>query len=157
MVSSTSPGAPGRLSQTAAAATFQSAVRTGRQTAQGRAHCGREHTGRLRDPRSGSGKFGPLPCQLDRQHQFCRTGQPDTASEQSALHTAHERVLQGPDVVRETTVVVVGVLPFRVTAQKLASTATHAGADPWSWIVAYVATRDPSDGSGPDRSCLDDG
>ena len=74
-------GQPGRLSQTAAAATSQSAVRTGRQTAQGRAHCGREHTGRLRYPRSGGSKFGPLACQLDRQHQLCRAGQPDTASE----------------------------------------------------------------------------
>src|SRR6266487_6193374 len=157
MVSPATPGAPGRLSPTAAAATFQSAVRPGRQTAQGRAHCGREHTGRLRDPRSGSGTFGPLPCQLDRQHQFCRTGQPDTASEQSTLNTAHERVLQGPDVVRETTVVVVGVLPFRVTAPELARTVTNAGADPWSWIAAYMATRNSSDGSGPDRSCLDDG
>src|SRR4029453_13297993 len=37
MVSPATPGAPGRLSQTAAAAPSQSAVRTGRQTAQGRA------------------------------------------------------------------------------------------------------------------------
>ena len=60
-------------------------------------------------------------------------------------------------MVRETTVVVLGVLPFRVTAQELASTVTNAGADLWSWVAASVATRDPSDGSGPDRSCLDDG
>ena len=60
-------------------------------------------------------------------------------------------------MVRETTVVVVSVLPFRVTAQELARTVTNAGADPWSRIAAYVATRNPSDGRGPDRSCLDDG
>jgi len=46
---------------------------------------------------------------------------------------------------------------FRVTTQELARTLTNSRADPWSWIAAYVATRDPSDGSGPDRSCLDDG
>jgi len=131
--------------------------RTGRQPAQGRAHGGRKHTGRLRAPRSGSGKCGPRPCQLDRQPQCCRTGQPATASEQAALNTAHERGLQGPDRVRETTVVVVGVFPVRVPPQKRASTVPNAGADPWSWIAASVATRDPSDGSGPDRSCLDDG
>src|SRR5256712_8709023 len=109
MVSTPTPGEPRRLSQTAAAATSQSAVCTGRQTARGWAHCGSEHPGHLRDPGSGDSKFGPLACQLDRQHQFCRAGQPHTASEESALNTAHERVLQGPDVVRETTVVVVGV------------------------------------------------
>ena len=157
MGSPTSPGAPGGLSHTAAAATFPSTGRTGRQPAQGRAHGGRKHTGRLRAPRSGSGKCGPRPCQLDRQPQCCRTGQPATASEQAALNTAHERGLQGPDRVRETTVVVVGVFPVRVPPQKRASTVPNAGADPWSWIAASVATRDPSDGSGPDRSCLDDG
>src|SRR5437016_758157 len=138
MVPPASPGAPGRLSQTATAATSQSAVRPGCQKAQGRTHCGGEYTGCLRNPRSGGSKFGPLAGQLDRQHQFCRARQLDTASEESALHTAHERVLQGPDVVRETTVVVVGVLPFRVTAQELASTVTNAGADPWSWVAASV-------------------
>src|SRR2546425_13178143 len=157
MVSPATPGEPRRLSQTAAAATSQSSVRTGRQTARGRAHCGREHTGHLRYPRSGGSKFGPLVCQPDRQHQFCRAGQPDTAAEESALHTAHERVLHGPAVVRETTVVVIGVLPSGVTAPELARTVTNSGADPWSGVAAYVATCDPSDGSGPDRSCLDDG
>jgi IS1 family transposase len=63
------------------AATAQSAVCSGRQTAQGRMRCGGEHTGCLRNPRSGGSQFGPLACQLDRQHQFCRTGQLDTASE----------------------------------------------------------------------------
>ena len=62
-----------------------------------------------------------------------------------------------PDVVRETTVVVVGILPFRVIAQELARTVTNAGADPWNWLAASMATRNPSNGRGPDRSCLDDG
>jgi len=103
------PPRQGRLSQTAAATTSQSAVCPGRQTAQERTHGGGEHTGGLRNPRSGGSKFGPLACQLGRQHQFCRAGQLDTASESPALHTAHDRVLQGPDVVRDTTVVGVGV------------------------------------------------
>src|SRR4029453_17595346 len=34
---------------------------------------------------------------------------------------------------------------------------TNAGADPWSWLTASMAPCDPSDGSGSDRSCLDDG
>src|SRR5882724_3945163 len=109
MVSTATPGEPGRLSPTAAAATPQSAVRPGRQTTRGQASCGSEHTGRLRDPGSGGGEFGPLACQLDRPHQRCRAGQPDTASESSALHTAHAWVFQGPDVVRDTPMVVIGV------------------------------------------------
>src|SRR5262245_7798458 len=36
---------------------------------------------RLRNPRSGGSKFGPLACQLDCQHQFCRAGQLDPALE----------------------------------------------------------------------------
>src|SRR5712692_9693340 len=144
MVSSATPGEPGRLSHTAAAATFQSAVRTGRQTARGRAHGAREPPGCLRYPGSSGGECGPLACQLDRQHELCRAGQPDTASESSALNTAHEWVLQGPDVVRETTVVIIGVLPSGVTTPELARTVANSGADPWSWIAAYVATHDPS-------------
>src|SRR5262249_27979088 len=118
MVLPATPGQPGCSSQTATAATSESAVRPGHQTAQGRAHGGGEYTGGLRNPRSGGSKFGPLAGQLDRQHQFCRARQLDAASESSALNTAHARVLQGPDMVRETTVVVVSVLPFRVTAQR---------------------------------------
>jgi hypothetical protein len=50
----------------------------------------------------------------------------------------------------------IGILPSGVIAQELARTVTHSRADPWNWVTAYVVTRDPSDGSGPDRSCLDD-
>src|SRR6266849_5267637 len=99
MVLPATPGKSGRLSQTTAAATSQSAVRTGRQTARGRAHGAREHPGRLRYTGSSGGEFGPFACQLDRQHELCRARQPDPASEQSAVNTTHERVLQGPDVV----------------------------------------------------------
>src|SRR6266498_495570 len=157
MVSAPTPGEPGRLSHTAAAATSQSAVRTGRHTARGRAHGAREHPGCLRDPGSSGGECGPLAWQLDRQHALCRAGQPDPASESSALHTAHARVFQGPDVVRETTLVFIGLLPSRGTAPELASTVANPGADPWSGVPAHRATRDPSDGSGSDRSYLDDG
>src|SRR4029453_10733775 len=54
-------------------------------------------------------------------------------------------------------VVVIGVLPFGAPAPGLARAVTNAGADPWSWLTASMAPRDPSDGSGLDRSCLDDG
>src|SRR5262249_12478879 len=57
----------------------------------------------------------------------------------------------------ETIVVVIGVLPSGATAPGLARAVTNAGADPWSWLTASMAPRDPSDGSGLDRSCLDDG
>src|SRR2546425_4397855 len=136
MVPTATPGEPRRLSQTAAAATSQSAIRSGCQAARGRAHCGSEHPGCLRYPGSSGSQFGSLACQLDRQHQFCRAGQPHTAAEESALHTAHERVLQGPDMVRETTVVVIGVLPSRVTAPELTRTVANPGADPWSGVPA---------------------
>jgi hypothetical protein len=156
-VSSTSPGAPGCLSPTAAAAPCQATGRPGRQPAPGRAPGGRQHPGRLRAPRSGSGTLGPRPWQRDRQPPFCRPGHPAPASEPAALHTAHARVRHGPDRVRATTVVVVGVGPWRVTAQQRASPVRNAGAGPWSWRAASVATRAPSDGRGPDSACRDDG
>jgi hypothetical protein len=49
MVSATTPGQPGGLSPTAAAATAPSAVRPSRQTARGRTPDAREHARRLRD------------------------------------------------------------------------------------------------------------
>src|SRR5215831_6771262 len=52
---------------------------------------------------------------------------------------------------------VIGVLPSGATAPGLARAVTNAGADPWSWLTASMAPCDPSDGSGSDRSCLDDG
>src|SRR5215475_12034278 len=54
-------------------------------------------------------------------------------------------------------VVVISVLPSGATAPGLTRAVTNAGADPWSWLTASMATRDPSDGRGPDRSGLDDG
>ena len=104
-----SPGAPGCLSPTAAAATSPSAVCSGRETALGRTPWGGEHTGGLRHPRSGGDPCGQLAGQCNRHHQLCRTRYPDTAAESSAPHPTYERVLHGPDVVREPPVVVVGV------------------------------------------------
>src|SRR5215813_2141956 len=91
--------AAGVLIPTAAATTSSSTGRTGRQTAQGRVHGAREHTAYLRYTGSSGGKFRPFACQLDCQHQLSRARPPDTTSEESAVHTAHERVLQGSDVV----------------------------------------------------------
>src|SRR5262245_12259309 len=109
MVAPATPGAPGRLSPSTAAAPSRSAVRPGRQPAHGRAHGGRAPTGRRRAPSSGGRTFGPLAGQLDRPDPWCRAGSPHTTAASSALHTAHARLFRGPDVVRDTTVVVVGV------------------------------------------------
>jgi len=153
----TTPGPPGGLSPTAATATSASAGRTGRQTAGGRAPGARAPPGRLRSPGSRGSAFGPVACQRARPHELCRARPPAPASASSAVHTAHERVLPGPDGVGETSVVVSGVFSSGATAPELARTVPNAGADPGSWFTSYRATRAPSDGSRSDSSYLDDG
>jgi IS1 family transposase len=76
-------------------------------------------------------------------------------AKQSTPDAAHERLLQGSDLVRETTVVVVGLLPFGVTTSELARTGADLRADPRSRVATQVASADTGNGCGDHEPRLD--
>ena len=105
---------------------------------------------------SSGSEFGPFACQLDRQHELCRARQPDPRQSNRRL-TRRTNGFSKDLTWFEKQLWLSLAYYHLVLPHRACENVTNAGADPWSWLTAYMATRDPGDGSRSDRSCLDDG